>query len=624
MPGIVGIASLNGSEARKQMLEEMIASVNHRPASYTVSRHFTAICDIARVGLGRFNPSQPVFSKDRSLCGFMDGKIYEYGLEKAKLFALQNQASTSNDIAICLELYKEKGLNFIDGLNGSFSLFIVDLKEKKVLILNDRYGLRPVYYAKSSDAFFFASEAKAIWRVLPTRQINNEAIVEWCTFGELLGDKTLFDGVRVLSPGSILTYTCEDRKISIDTYWDFEYAPDYRKSDEEFVSQLVKTFKKAVNIRMEESHRYGISLSGGLDSRAVVAAVGEDKWSKTTLFTFGPPYSHETTIARRVAAKVGQKIRTVNITPKMILKHACDEVYLSDGMDYIGVSYIVPVHEAIRPLVDVVLDGFELDLTLGGSYLSEELLTADEKELPHLLYQRLRKLSEFEMKKLFRKKFHDMIAECPYRSFSQSFEEAGQAHPGNHCDCFFLKNHLRRNTLMGHVLLRTVVENTVPTCDYRFLEVIAKIPPEKRMHHYIYRKFLMALSPTLARLPYNKTMLPPSAPLQFWRLGERLQYYKEAIKRELACSFPGKLSLRNKRSYVDFDGWLRTEHSWKSYFRDLLLGENSRSTVYFNPEYVTELIETHGTTRARFGRRNNAMIILYLATVEWFLRLFGE
>ena len=621
MPGIVGIAAWNIDETGKHVLSKMIDSVNHRPSSYTVTQHSTAFCDIAQVQL---NATPLVYSEDGSSCGFMEGKIYGSELERSGLVELQNDTSINSHLAECLASYQMQGGSFVKELNGAFALFILDLRRGKLLIVNDRYGLRPVYYAESKNGFLFASEAKAIREHVPNKAINNKAIIEFCAFGEVLGDKTLFGDIKVLPPGSILTYACEERKLSIDTYWKAKYVPDYNQTEEEFVAQLVHSFTKAVNMRMDEGHHYGISLSGGLDSRAIVAAIAEDKWPRTTLFTFGPPNCSERAIAGRVAEKVGQEIHTIDIVPEMILEHARDEVYLSDGMDYVGVSYIVPVHESITSLVDVVLDGFGLDLTLGGSYLSNEILTANEEQLPRLLYQRARKMSDLQMKKLFRQSYHEMIEKDIYISFKAALEKTWQAHPGNHCDCFFMENHVRRGTLMGHVLLRTVIENAVPTYDYIFSDVIAKIPPEKRANHHLYRKFLVALSPTLARIPYDKTMVSASAPPLFWKFGKTFQHYKGAFKRELACAFPEKLSsLMNNRSYVDFDGWLRTERSWKAYFHDLLLGEDARSIMYFTPDYVRELLETHGTTRARLGRRNNAALILYLSSVEWSLRLFS-
>lgn len=612
MPGIVGIAS-RYIEHKSQEFEQMISAINHKPAQYMMDKYTTSFCKIARVHLGKFNRKpQPIFDESHSKCLFFEGAIFSPPL--------------CNDLASFWSLYEESGRRierFIECLNGSFVIVVLDFEKRCLLIANDRFGLRPIYYSIFGHDLYFASEAKAIWKVAPEQRIDDGAIVEFLSFGKLLGEKTFFKDIRVLPPASVLSFNGEE--VSLNRYWDFNYQPNYEISTKEFTHELVDAFKRSLEIRMCSNYRYGVSLSGGLDSRAVVAGIKKiKKEASTSLFTFGPLQCDEVKIASKVAQKSGMPLVRVPITPSMIIEYAQDEVFLTDGQDYIGVSYIIPVHRAISDKIDIVFDGFALDLILGGSRLSNEIISTQNSCLFDLLYRRTRLFTECELKRLFRETFHDIVCECPYESFKKAFEETVQEHPGNHCDHFYLKHHVRRGTLMGHVLLRSAVDNAVPTYDYDFIDIILQIPPEKRVNHGIYRQFLNVLSPTLAKIPYNKTMVRADAPFVFWQIGSKLLHYREAFKRELSCLFSNKIVFANKRSYVDFDGWLRTEQSWKTYFHDLLLSDNSRSVAYFKPEYVKELIETHGKTRARFGRRNNSMFLLYLATVEWFLRLFGN
>jgi asparagine synthase (glutamine-hydrolysing) len=296
MPGLVGIVSEN--EVDEQLLDRMVNSIKHEEF-YRVDKYINLHFGIARVHLGIFNQKpQPIFNKDKSLCIFMDGKIYDYGEQQNELRNKGHKFNNENDSEFCLHSYEEHGKDFIKRLNGSFVFIICDLKSEKVIIANDRFGLRVHYYAINNGNLLFASEAKAILQDETfKKELNDVAVAEFFSFGEFWGDKTFFRGINVLTPASILTY--DGRDLSIEKYWEFKCEPDYNLSENDVVEQLVTTFKKAVKIRMEDNLRYGVSLSGGLDSRCVVAAIDENKRKDALAYTFGPLDCDEVKIAKK-------------------------------------------------------------------------------------------------------------------------------------------------------------------------------------------------------------------------------------------------------------------------------------------------------------------------------------
>ena len=142
-----------------------------------------------------------------------------------------------------------------------------------------------------------------------------------------------------------------------------------------------------------------------------------------------------------------------------------------------------------------------------------------------------------------------------------------------------------------------------------------KIPPELRLNHYIYRKFLKKLSPELAKIPYNKTMVRADAPLLFWSVGSTYMFGKEFLKKKLYNFSKGRITLSNKRSYVNFDEWFRTNEKWQIFFKDLLLNENDKTKKYFNQDYIEQLFQEQ-----IIGKRDNSMKLLYLASFKIFLK----
>lgn len=611
MPGLVGIVSEKAVD--EQLLNRMIDSIKHEDF-YRIDKYINLHFGIARVHLGIFNPEpQPIFNEDKSLCIFMDGKIYDYEEEMNRLKEKGYKFSFKNDPEFCLYSYEDRGIDFIKNLNGSFVFVIYDFKENKIIIVNDRYGLRPIYYAINNEKLLFGPEVKAILQDKSfKKELNDEAIADFFAFGEILGNKTFFKGVEVLPSASITVW---NGKLSIEQYWDFNYEPDYSKSEDEFVDELVKTFKEAVEIRMKDNLRYGVSLSGGLDSRCVVGAIDKNKRKDVLAFSFGPLDCDEVKIAKKVAKKAGTKFKAIEITPEMIIENAEKELYLSDGLCYIGVSYLISVSNIIRSLCDAVFIGFEGDVVLGGSYLNKEMLKAEGIErLFTILMEERRVFTDEEFNELF---YNNEMKTFAYHSLKDALNKVDEENIGNKNDHYLMRNHAIRLILMGHVLIRNYLEDIVPTFDNNFIEIIQKIPPELRFNHRIYRNFLKKLSPKLAKIPYNETMVRPDAPLLCWRVGMYYQSGKELLKKLIRRLSKDKIILPNKRSYVNFNEWLRRNENWKRFFKELLLNEKAISRRYFNQEYIKTLIQQHEA-----GKANNSMKILYLASFELFLRLF--
>jgi len=616
MPGLVGIISSSGVHG--QLLDRMVDSLKHE-RSYCIDKYISSPFGIARIHIGIFNPEpQPVFNADKSLCIFMDGKVYDY---REQLNELKNKGykfHNESEPEFCLHSYEEYGKDFIKRLNGSFVFLICDLKSEKVIIANDRHGLRVHYYAINNGNLLFAPEAKAILQENAFQKaLNDEAVAEFFAFGEFWGDKTFFTGIKVLTPASILTYDGQD--LSIEKYWEFKYEPDYGRSEDEFVDELVKTFRRAVEIRTEDNLHYGVGLSGGLDSRSVLAAIPPAKRKNVIAYTFGPRDCDEVKIAKRVAKRTGIKEHLVlELPPEFITNNAEQFVWLTDGRNYIGNSYGLSVLELLKDKIDVIFDGYALDLTLGGSYLSRDKVGCEDEDLLFDILSKKRRFPEGELQKLFPIVIYNKIKDVPVKSFNNEFNKINADCPGNKSDQFSISTHLAWFPI-GYVTARDSLEMSHPTSDNDFIDVILKIPPEWRLNHHIYRKFLKKLSPELSKIPYNKTMVRADAPLLFWKFGKYYQFGKELVKKKLYKVSKGKLFLPNKRSYVNFDDWFHVNTNWQAFFKELLLNEDDKSKKFFNQNYIEKLFQEQVT-----GERNNSIKLLYLASFKLFLRLFFE
>lgn len=616
MPGLTGI--IWNKTIDEPLLDKMANSIKHEEW-HRVDKYYDSFFGGSRVSLGIYNPEpQPIFNENKTICIFMDGKIYDYEQQANNLKKSGHRFTVDNDADFCLHAYEEYGEEFVQNLNGSFVLVIYDIKRKKVVIANDRWGFRPLYYT-TGGALLFASEVKAILQDRTfNKQLSDEAIADFFALGVLMGNKTFFKGIETLPPASVLT--CDDGVISLRQYWDCYYEPDYSLSEEERIEQLIALFTRAVDIRMRDNLRYGVSLSGGLDSRTVLAAVSRSQRHRITAFTFGVPGCDEIKVARKVAQRAGVNHEAIEYKADELLAHVKEVVYLSDGMDTIVVGFIPYAFSRIREQVDVFFLGLALEGPLGGYTMKSNVLNMkSDNDLARWYYQRRVLFSPQAMAELFGNEYCSKIKDLPFNSILRLLHRAKPEKPVNKALCWGLQNWVRRLTILGSVIARNKVEEGIPTFDNNFIEAALKIPPEIRMGYKFYRKFLMRLAPELSAIPYHQTMVRADAPLLAWKLGRAYQYGKNRIKKEIWRLTGGRVCLPNKRGYENLDQWLRLNEKWKGFVKGLLLDDKACSTGLFDKRYMETLFSEHESGNADHSKR-----LCYLATFELFLQEFVD
>jgi asparagine synthase (glutamine-hydrolysing) len=166
-------------------------------------------------------------------------------------------------------------------------------------------------------------------------------------------------------------------------------------------------------------------------------------------------------------------------------------------------------------------------------------------------------------------------------------------------------------------LLKSGIEVITPAFDNNIVDIALTMPPELRMNHVIYRKFLKKLSPELMNITYNRSMIRPNSPYIFWNLGKSIQKYINYVKRQIYRITKGKWVLLDKQTAVPFDDFFRNDEDWINFFKDLLMNKNAMIKNYINQSYIEELFRMHQTGKTNFSHK-----LLYLASLEIFLQTF--
>ncbi len=364
MPGITGFISARYFESSRDALNRMVSSMVHEPACVT-GTHIEERLGVA-VGWvcheGSFSDCLPIWNETRDIGLIFVGENFADQNDLDRL-RLKGHVFNGEDASYLVHLYEEVGQSFFQTLNGTFVGLLIDLRERKVFLFNDRFGLGRIYYHEGADGFYFASEAKAILKVLPAlRRVDMQSLGELFVCGCVLQNRTLFPGISLLPVGSAWTFQAESATQKWNyfdrTSWD-NCAP---LSPDDYYQELKATFSRVLPRYFRNSPSIAMSLTGGLDSRMIMA------WAQFPPSGL-PCYSHrgpfrecaDATIARRVAKVCRQPHRTVMVDEKFFVEFptlAEQSVYITDGtMDVSGAAGLYVNRVARREIASVRMTG---------------------------------------------------------------------------------------------------------------------------------------------------------------------------------------------------------------------------------------------------------------------------
>jgi asparagine synthase (glutamine-hydrolysing) len=278
MCGICGIFNLNGEPVSSVDLRKMTDAIAHRGPDgegfYTDSfvglgHRRLAIIDLSPAG------HQPMLTRDGQFTIVYNGEVYNFQELRAELESLGHQFRSKTDTEVVLNAYAEWGPECVNRFNGMFAFAIWDKTRQRLFLARDRYGIKPLYYTFQENRFMFASEQKAIL-ALPVvkREIDLEALVEYFTFQNIFTDKTLLQGIRLFPAGSYAEVSLGSltHDLSPHSYWDFDFQEPEKTADEdEYIEELDRLFRQAVNRQLVSDVELGAYLSGGMDSGSITA-----------------------------------------------------------------------------------------------------------------------------------------------------------------------------------------------------------------------------------------------------------------------------------------------------------------------------------------------------------------
>jgi asparagine synthase (glutamine-hydrolysing) len=259
--------------------------------------------------------NQPFISASGRYVMVFNGEVYNYR-EIAQSLGLQNRLRTHSDTEVVLESFAELGASAITKWNGMFALAIWDKQERRLMLIRDRIGKKPLYYYWDEKTLLFASELKAFAGIGLPLTISREAIATYLNIGYIPQPLSVYNEISKLPPGSFLELA--EGNIRVERYWNPENAihTPLVLSDRDAKEQLKELLISSVRYRMASDVPYGAFLSGGVDSSLVVAVAQSLSGIPVKTFSIGfnEQTFNETGYARNVSELLGTEHREIAVS----------------------------------------------------------------------------------------------------------------------------------------------------------------------------------------------------------------------------------------------------------------------------------------------------------------------
>jgi asparagine synthase (glutamine-hydrolysing) len=374
MCGISGIYNLNGSPIQREEILAQIETLIHRGPDQGAA----FISARGRCGLGVRRLSiidlagghQPLANEDGTLHLVYNGETYNHLDLRAELVKLGHHPQTGNDGEVILHGYAAWGVDdMLNRLRGMGAFALWDETRGQLLLARDRFGIKPLYYARHGGRLYFASEIKAILTQPDfPRRVNLPALQAMLTIGFVPGVETMFEGLYRLPPAHYLIVGGPG--LQIKPYWRLSYSPEnYHLSRAEAAEQFLALLQEAVKLRLMSEVPLGALLSGGLDSGAIVALIqaGLNRKLKTVSIGFQDAAYDEASLAGELAQLIGTDHHQLTCDDRSFDSYGQIMAHLEEPQSWATSIPIFHLYRACRQTgLTVVLTGEGADELLGG------------------------------------------------------------------------------------------------------------------------------------------------------------------------------------------------------------------------------------------------------------------
>ncbi len=621
MCGIAGVFRFDGQPVSKPNLKQMSDAIAHRGpdgeghyADGTVgfAHRRLAIIDLSPGG------RQPMSNADGSVILIYNGELFNFQELRTRLQALGHTFVSQSDTEVILRAYEAWGTNCVLHFNGQFAFAVWDQARKCLLLVRDRFGVKPLYYYRDAEKLVFASEIKAIlaYPGVP-RAVDTEALNEYFTFQNILTDKTLFKGIHLLPAGCMLRIDRDGVRQS--RYWDYRFEDELTSiSEDDAAEELFRLFRQAVTRQLVSDVPVAAYLSGGMDSGSITA-IARQNLGRIMTFTCGFDLSSasglELGFDERARAEVMANLFKTEHYEVVLhagdMEHVMPELIWHQEDPRVGQCY--PNYYIARlasKFVKVVLSGSGGDELFGGYpwRYYRGMDSAGKDDFYRNYYAFWQRLTPDEDKSLLFQPhvFRELNGHSTFDIFCGVMEPAALAYETSE-DLFNASLYFEIKTFLHGLLvvedkmsMAHALEARVPFLDNDLVDFAMRLPARFKLKN---------LNEPTQRMDEDDV-------IKRQRYAAQRSDGKAILRKAMSRHMPPEIAEGVKQGFSAPDAsWFRGESI--DYINALLRSPRARIYDYLQMPYVIAKLDEHTS-----GAKNNRLLIWSLLSFEWWLKRF--
>lgn len=313
--------------------------------------------------------NQPFESPCGNYMMVFNGEIFNYKTFYAELEQKGYSFKTTSDTEVLLFLLMEYGEAVLERLNGFFAIAFFNKREQELLLVRDRFGVKPLFYSNTDQGFYFGSEVKALWAGDVPKEILESNLDELFLYRFTSGENTVFKNIYRILPGYYLKLKDSARDVKSTRWFHLGESIANQPKIKDAYGWFEEAFNESIRYRMISDVPVGTLLSGGLDSSSTLYSQYSQGFQELSSWnvSFSDKIHDESHLARQLSEEVGASFNSfefanedlVNFTAQAIDHHDEPIMHFSDG-------HLLGISQKAREKVKVLLSGEGADEILGG------------------------------------------------------------------------------------------------------------------------------------------------------------------------------------------------------------------------------------------------------------------
>lgn len=527
MPNLVGLFDPGATDAeRSAALARMMNAVDYPSFDFPKRSASGTNVAVGNVLPGiEDNLSQPARADGVWL--MIDGEILGVDTLVETLTRAGDDVAGLDDAGLALAAYRRFGLDFVEHLNGTWNIVVHDEKTATTYVITDRHGSRLLFYAYDGGRYTFANELKG---VIAGRRGGSRpggvGLMQLMSAGGHYGDTTWLEGIDLVRPGTIVALHADG--VRTHRYYKIRFnegAPGM--SEAAYAERFAELLAVATERNMKRTDRFpaAITLSGGLDSRAVALSI-DPKHLPITSITYGNEQSADVVYAKQLADLIGFDHHWIEPEAQRLIDEGveayrgltgdtgdfgffssqvdriiwrCESLSLFDGL---GSLLWHPIY---KPLMRFMLNGAAGDAMTGSHLTPNLMLFPSRAEVAHDLLRRSFFQSDEALQPIFTKAFYDRFRGARDEAFLADFDDIDADEATAVANVWDMEQRQRRGAFTSFTVERYFCTCRSPFLDYELIDHLADVPGKWRFQQRIYKRMLVDHHQRAAHVPWAYT-----------------------------------------------------------------------------------------------------------------------